>query len=471
MPNSIVVGMLWGDEGKAKILDELVQEAKEDNNQKVWVVRFQGGPNAGHTMCVRKDDELVKFVTHAAPSGLTSNSEIAIGPHTAFDTEKFMKELNEARELFNYDAGIHISERVGILFDYHRIIDGLQEAKRKNKVGTTKSGIGPFYMDNANRATRITFADYVGDNFHDKLKEVLKQKNKDLEEAKSLIPEFEDYSLSNYIEKLIAVHNPIREELKEFVCRLEYRLREALENGENIIGEGAQGTMLHVNMGTIPDVSSSHLLAPEGLASLGLPRRAFKIYGIEKIYPTRVGNGFMPTLAEDEFGVETQKNSGEAGATTGRKRRVGYPDWVISKYAAMLNDLDGIYLTRADCVQDKDLKVCTAYEIDGQEIAEVPLKLEIAKPFYSDKTYRWHLWDGTKDLSDPLKADKELAEKRKSLVEAGRDGLPEGLREFVENHDEYVRVPTIGVSIGPARGETIKLYKKYRPLIQREEFV
>lgn len=455
MPNTIVVGMQWGDEGKAKILDELVQEAKQINDKKIWVVRFQGGNNAGHTNYIlMPDGRLVKFVSHAAPIGVTSNSEIAIGPNVALAPEKFIKEVEEARQLFGYNAGIHISERTGILFDYHRKLDAWQESLRTGnlKIGTTGSGIGPFYMDNANRATRITFSDYVGDKFHDKIAEVLEQKI--LELAAARIP---GLVTGKYLDELIAIHDPIRKELKECACELEYRLHEALEKGENIILEGAQGSMLDVDMGTNPDQTSSHLLATDPLAGLGLPRRKFRIYGVEKLYPTRVGEGVMPTLADDDFGIETQRNAGEAGATTGRKRRVGYPDWVIIKYTAMLNDIDGIYLTRADNVQDKDIKVCTLYEVNGEITVKVPSRLETAKPIYSHRNYRWHLWNGPSDLSKPEEVDKILHDKRAAYVKGGLKSLPEGLQEYAADHEGYTGKPIIGISIGPARGEIVKL--------------
>lgn len=456
MVNACVVGLQWGDEGKAKILDDIVQEAKNESDKRVWVVRYQGGANAGHTICAKDlDGNLTKFVTHAAPSGLTSNSDIAIGPNVAFDPEKFLNEVNEARKVFGYNAEIHISERVGISFDYHKKLDAWHESNGECRIGTTQSGIGPFYADNAMRTSRITFADYTGDNFHDKLRQVLKAKSLELRTA-NIITE-------RYVDDLIAIHDPIRKELKPYNCRLEYRLNDALRNKESIILEGAQGTMLDVDLGTIPDVTSSHLLATEGLASLGLPRSAFKIFGVEKIYPTRVGEGSMPTLALDDFGVEVQKNAGEAGATTGRKRRVGYPDWVVLKYTSMLNDVDGIFITRADCVQGYSLKVCVSY-IDNYRrkgnhslIKEVPLKLENVLPVYIGKSYKYNLWEGDKDLSDPIKVDKALADKRRAYVEGGFKELPIGLTTFIKDQNEYVGKPVSGVSIGPSRGETVMM--------------
>jgi adenylosuccinate synthase len=481
MPEAIralFVGLQWGDEGKAKVLDDKIQEAVQMNDKRRWVVRFQGGANAGHSMYIPVDGKLVSFAVHAAPSGLTSKSDVAIGPQVAFDPVKFSREVAEARALFGYGAGIHISERTGVSFDYHSKIDlwleGLRAKKAGKEIGTTGSGIGPFYADNARRDTRITFADYVGDNFLDRIREVFESKDfevsealkfyewrmKELESQGKPLPKTSLPITSNkqkYLEALIALHEPVRKELRDFRCRLEYRLNDALKNNEHIIIEGAQGALLDVDMGTIPDVTSSHLLAPHAFASLGLPREKFMVYGVEKIYPTRVGSGPMPTLADDDFGVETQRQGGEKGVTTGRPRRVGNPDWVLIDYTARINDIDAIILTRVDVVQDKTIKVCTAYDVNGEITREVPLNLHGVKPIYENRQYKWHLWDGPTDLSKPELVDEALRDKRKAYVEAGYAGLPEELQEYVGDHDEYIGKPTAGISIGPARGEMVKV--------------
>ncbi|MBL7147585.1 MAG: adenylosuccinate synthetase [Nanoarchaeota archaeon] len=445
------VGLGFGDEGKGNQVDGGVAFAKSfDEGKRTVVVRFQGGPNAGHTIySYGLDGKLIEFITHAAPSGLIGNVDIAVGPSVAFDTEKFINELKGAGELFRYNGRVMISERAGILFDYHRKLDVWREMSGK-KIGTTKSGIGPLYEDNERRTTRITFYDYISNRFHDKLKEVLKLKKLELSAAGIL-----EEGIDKYCEKLIAIHDPIRKELAPFVERLEYRLREYLMNGDNIIIEGSQGTGLDVDMGSISDVTSSHLLAPYAFASLGLPRNAFKIYGVEKVYVTRVGEGVLPTLATDGFGDIVVKNAGEFGATTRRKRRVGYPDWVFTKRSAMLNDCDGIILTRVDVVQDLELKVCCSYDINGEIVEEVPLDLSTVKPIYKDKKFKWHLWDGPSDLSNPIDVDNQLKDKRKEYVEGGLEGLPLGLQNYIKEHDNYVGCPIIGASIGPSRGETV----------------
>ncbi len=445
-----IIGLQFGDEGKGKIVDKLVAQAKSQGGKTV-VVRFQGGTNAGHTIYAKdKEGKLIEFITHAAPTGLATNSDIAIGPNVAFDPEVFVEEINLAKEYFNYAGKIMISERTGVLFDYHRKLDAFKESKDKN-IGTTKSGIGPFYKDNADRLSRITFNDYVSDEFPGKLKEVLHFKKLELEAA-GIMNDLEGYHV-----ELLKAHEKIRAELKQFKVRLEYRLNDYLSNGDHIIIEGAQGSNLDVDMGTIPDVTSSHLLAPHAFPGLGLPRKRFKIYGVEKFYPTRVGNGLLPTLDEEDFGPKIVKNAGEFGATTGRQRRVGYPDWVLVKRSVMVNDCDGIFLTRADNMQDHKIKTGIAYEFEEGQASELPLDLStIKKPIYSDKIYSFNLWDGPEDLSNAIEVDSILKEKRNFYVKGGFDSLPGELKEYIKDHDDFVGCPIVGISIGPGRDEMVE---------------
>ena len=425
--------------------------AKNINSEnRLLVVRYHGGANAGHTVLVRDENgKLIRFVTHSAPSGLTSNSDIAIGPDVAFNPISFAAELDSAVKIFGYNGKVLISNRVGILFDFHKSIDTHSEDHDSLNIGSTKQGIGPFYQDNTKRTTRITFQDYISDKFTDRLKEVLNLKRKELEDA--------DVWNEKLFDGLIEQHKYPRERLKSFGVNLEYCLkRDYLDKGNHIIIEGAQGTGLDVNMGDMPNVTSSHLLAPFAFPSLGLPRSKFKIYGIEKIYPTRVGNGHLPSLAEDKF-AEIGKNAGEIGVTTGRKRRVGYPDWVFVKRAVMINDCDGIIITRVDNVQDNPIKVCVNYSLNGSLTDEVSCSLTGSNAIYNDKTYEWHLWDGPKDMSDPILVDDILKDQRAEYVKKGFDSLPFELKQFVKDHDEFIGCKTVGISIGPSRGETVYL--------------
>jgi adenylosuccinate synthase len=439
--------ILWGDGGKAKHADEAAARGMaRDDGKRTVVARFQGGPNAGHTIYVRMPHgKLKKVVTHAIASGIASGADIAHGPDFALDTEKFVTELAGAQKLFDYKGRVMISERTGILFDYHRRLDGWREGRRINRVGTTLSGIGPFYEDIARRTTRVTFADYIGKNFHDKLQSVLNEKSPELVAAGILTP--------SYLDELVAVHDPIRTEIASFAERLEYRLWEYLDGGHHIVIEGAQGLGLDVTHGTIPDQTASHLLSYDAFGSLGLPREAFKIIGVEKAYPTRVGNGDMPTL--NGTMSEAGQKAGEWGATTGRKRRAGQPDWVYVKRAARLMGCDEIALTRGDCVQDVEITPATAYIVDGVETPEVPLKLAGVEPVYG-KAYEWKLWDGPRDVSDPSIVDSELCEHRQRYVAQGFESLPDGLRNYVQDHDAFVGVPTSQVGIGAVRGETVR---------------
>lgn len=444
-----IVGALGGDEGKGKVVDEMVNYAKELNDGKrIIVIRFQGGANAGHTLYVKgKDGQLKQFITHSSPSGLASNVDIAIGPDVAFNPINFYEEITSAKEIFGFNKEVLISERTGILFDHHKMIDAYREDNAVKKIGTTKSGIGPFYEDNARRNTRITFNDYVSDNFSKKLKEVLDIKKLELEVI--------GIDISKYYNETILKHEKIRKELKKYSCRLEYKLQDYLKRDDHIIIEGAQGSILDINMGTIPDVTSSHLLLPYAFPSLGLSRKDFKIICVEKIYPTRVGSGYLPTLSEDGFGDSTVTRGGEFGATTGRKRRVGYPDWVLAKRAALLNDADLFYLTRIDVVQGEELKVCNEYDIDGEKSIEVPLELSLAKPVYMDKTFTFRLWENVDNVSKALEVHDELSPLRQKIIKGGYTNLPQGLKDFVEEHDKFVGCKTLGISLGPATGETV----------------
>jgi len=443
----VIVGVYLGDEGKGKIVEEETDRALGLNDGKrVVVVRFQGGNNAGHTLYpLDKRGKRVKFVTHAAPSGIARNTDIAIGPDVAFNPLAFASELKEAKELFGYNGRVLISDRAGVVLEYHQLLDAANE-RNGNGVGSTKRGIGPFYQDNARRTTRIPFGEYVSHRFENILHKVLDLKRTEIGTNEINLVKLRDRILSD--------HEIIRRELRGMEENLEYRMRDYLDNGDHIIIEGAQGTGLDVNMGDIPNVTSSHLLAPNAFATPGLPRRSFKVIGVEKIYATRVGKGNLPTQANDEF-ASVGDDAGEVGASTGRKRTVGYPDWLGVRRGVMLNDCDEIVLTRADCVQDREIKVCVAYDVNGFLREEVPRSLEGVRPGYSGTSYKWKLWDGHRDVSDALKVDDKLREIRQNYVKSGFNGLPESLQQFIKDHDKFVRCRTTGVSIGPASGETV----------------
>jgi adenylosuccinate synthase len=269
------VGLQWGDEGKGKLVDEAVHRAQQlADGRRTVVVRYQGGANAGHSVYVRKGDELVKFVTHAAPTGLTNNADIAIGPQVAFNPLAFADELEGARGLFRYDGRVLVSERAGVLMDYHKILDACWEKKAGGGVGTTKQGIGPFYVDNARRTTRITFADYVSEGFADTLGRVLRLKEPELRDAE---PEFEAAGIrrAELLDMLVAKHDVVRRALRPFATNLEDSMYNHLTGGHHMIIEGGQGSGLDVDMGTIPDQTSSHLLAPHAFPSLGISRSPF----------------------------------------------------------------------------------------------------------------------------------------------------------------------------------------------------
>jgi len=453
------VGLQWGDEGKGKIIGGRIEHINSLNdNKRTVVIRYQGADNAGHSSFVRDSTgNLIKFVTHAAPSGLPYNKDVAIAAHVALNPISFINEVNEARKLFNFNARILISERTSMIFDYHRKLDAWRENSNDsgNKVGSTKRGVGPVYEDRARRTTSINFEDYISNEFPDILRKVINRKKPELELAGIII------GRNNYFEELLDIHEPIRKELAQYTERLEYRLRDYLNNGDHILIEGAQGTGLDVDQGTIPYTTSSHLLSHSAFAATGLPRRKFKVYGVEKLYPTRVGSGIMPTFDFGDFGTKVGKNAGEIGASTGRKRDVGYPDLVFLKHSAMINDCDGIITTRVDNVQDMEIKVCTGYDYKGNLTDEVPLDLRNVKPVYDKKRFIWHLWEGPGDLSDPLKVDAALRQHRQKYVKEGFYSLPSNCKDYFAFKDNFVGVPTVGISIGPESGEIINLIDKF----------
>ena len=443
----VIVGLLWGDEAKAKVLKERAERAKRRNPGKRTVVaRFNGCDNAGHTnMIINRIGRPVKFPAHMTTGGLVTNSDMAIGPDVGFNPISFLSELDLAKKSIDYEGRILISERAGVLFNYHREIDRMRE-KDGGGVGTTIKGNGPVYEDNARRTTRLTFADYLSARFPERLREVLELKKSELVEA--------GLNLDTLFESICAEHIESRERLKGTASQLEYELRNYLDRGDNILLEGAQGNGLDVSLGDLPNVTSSHVLAPHGLASLALPRERFKIIGIEKIYATRVGKGDMPTYATDDF-ADVGDQSGEVGVTSGRKRRVGYPDWVMAKRGVMLNDCDAVIITRADCVQDREIKTCIAYRVNGIVTTHVPMSLKGVEPVYSGSRYRWSLWPGERNLADPVAVDKALKQVREDYVRKGFEGLPGSVKEFRKAHDEFVGCKSIGISIGPASGETV----------------
>ena len=423
MPAIVLIGAQWGDEGKGKATDLLADSTD-------LVVRYQGGNNAGHTVVVGDD----VFKLHLIPSGiLYPHVTPVIADGVVIDPKVLIAELDglEAKGLDAY-ARVKVSGNAHLIMPYHRELDMLIERRLgSNKLGTTKRGIGPAYADKASR---------VGLRFQDLFDEkILRQKLEAALELKNLI-------LSRIYNRLPMNADEIADEYLGYAERLQNQLtdttamiHESLEAGKRIILEGAQGTLLDLDHGTYPFVTSSNPVAGGALTGAGLgPKHIDRVIGITKAYVTRVGAGPFPTELFDEVGERMTEVGGEYGTTTGRRRRVGWFDAVLARYAARVNGLTDIFLTKLDVLSGFDtLRICTAYRHDGAEYEHFPPHQSIfhhAEPIYEDLD-GW----GT-DISQAT---------------AYRD-LPLEARRYVDVVEARGGVPVTWVSIGPKRSQTLQ---------------
>ena len=368
--NRIIVGCQWGDEGKGKVVDLLA--AKAD-----IIVRFQGGANAGHTICV--DDN--KYILHLLPSGIIHPDKICyIGNGVVIDPFGLKEELDIlTKKGIDYKGRIFVSPAANLVLPYHKLIDTIQENNRgTSSIGTTKRGIGPAYVDKVAR-NGIRVADLFSP-------ERLKKR---LEYQKILKERYltgSDDERSN-LEKTFIELEKITPLFKELAVDVSLELYKAKQNGKSVLFEGAQGSMLDVDLGTYPFATSSNTTTGGALTGLGVgPKMIDEVVGIVKAYTTRVGAGPFPTELIDETGDLLRHNGDEFGATTGRPRRCGWLDLVALKHAVRINGVESIAITKLDVLDKMDeIKVCTAYELNGKKLNEVPLdlaELSYVKPIY-----------------------------------------------------------------------------------------
>ena len=368
--NRIIVGCQWGDEGKGKVVDLLA--AKAD-----IIVRFQGGANAGHTICV--DDN--KYILHLLPSGIIHPDKICyIGNGVVIDPFGLKEELDIlTKKGIDYKGRIFVSPAANLVLPYHKLIDAIQENNRgTSSIGTTKRGIGPAYVDKVAR-NGIRVADLFSP-------ERLKKR---LEYQKILKERYltgSDDERSN-LEKTFIELEKITPLFKELAVDVSLELYKAKQNGKSVLFEGAQGSMLDVDLGTYPFATSSNTTTGGALTGLGVgPKMIDEVVGIVKAYTTRVGAGPFPTELIDETGDLLRHNGDEFGATTGRPRRCGWLDLVALKHAVRINGVESIAITKLDVLDKMDeIKVCTAYELNGKKLNEVPLdlaELSYVKPIY-----------------------------------------------------------------------------------------
>jgi len=423
MPNAVIVGAQWGDEGKGKIVDILAENAD-------IVVRFQGGPNAGHTVVV--GDE--KIILHQIPSGiLHPQKRCVIGNGVVLDIETLLIEIKnlKAHGYFQNDAALLISEAANLIMPYHKQIDVAREIKSgKNKIGTTGRGIGPAYEDkSARRGIRVIdiFNDRV---FENKLKTILEEKNWYLREffKENIFP------LDEMIKQFVLV----RSSIEQYVKNTSVFLNDELKHGKSVLFEGAQGALLDVDHGTYPFVTSSNTVAAQAAIGSGVgPKHLDRIIGISKAYTTRVGGGPFPSELKDSVGNYLREKGGEYGATTGRARRCGWFDLVAIKHSIRINGLTHLALTKLDVLSGlKTIKVCTGYKYKNTLIHELSADvsvLENSEPVYTE----------LEGWSEDLGAIKHL------------ESLPKATRNYIDFIEQQTEIPVTILSVGNRRDQVI----------------
>ena len=424
MSTTIILGTQWGDEGKGKIVDVFAQEAD-------WVVRAQGGHNAGHTL-VTKDKE---YKLHLIPSGILSpKAKCLIGAGVVLDPKILCQEIEMLK-----NNGIEVVKRLKVLesahliFPYHQMLDKLNEqSRRKDPIGTTLSGIGPAYADKVNRIG-IRLGDLEDPNlFKEKLSVVVKHYNRLFTQLYN--EEQIDLNL------LFDQYRKYWEILKSFVCSTEDNpIYKAIRENKKILFEGAQGTFLDTSFGTYPYVTSSSTLASGICMGAGVgPRDISSVMGVVKAYTTRVGEGPMPTAFERVEGFPMQTEARELGVTTGRVRRMGWIDLPLIKHAVELNSIDQIALTKLDILdQVKTIRLCVGYKVGSKTLKKLPLQtnlLQQIEPIYEEMT-------GWMEKTDSMTSYSQLPAKAK---------------EYIERIESYCECSISYVSVGPKRSQLIK---------------
>ncbi|MEK7847431.1 MAG: adenylosuccinate synthase [Chloroflexota bacterium] len=421
MPAVAIIGAQWGDEGKGKVVDYLAAKVS-------IVVRYSGGNNAGHTVI----NQYGEFRLHLVPSGIFYPQMTGvIGNGVVVDPEVLLEEIESLRRAGVDTSHLYISQRATLIMPYHRLLDGLEEESRgEGSLGTTRKGVGPAYVDKAARLGIRVGELLDPPTFRQRLAQVLEQKNAII----SGIYHAPALSLNEIYETYCS----FGERLAPHICYTEPLLQEALGKGRMVLLEGAQGTLLDVDFGTYPYVTSSSPAVGGACTGAGVsPAHITSIIGVFKAYPTRVGQGPMPTLIEGEIQDLVRERAHEYGATTGRPRRCGWFDGVAAAYAARLNGFTAVALTRLDVLDVLPrIKVCRAYHYDGQRLEEFPASisvLEQCRPEY-----------------------EEVPGWLTSTAEVRRwEELPPQARAYVEQIEELAGCPVALVSVGPRREQTI----------------
>ena len=421
MPAVVLLGAQWGDEGKGKATDLLGDRVD-------YVVRYQGGNNAGHTVVIGDQ----KYALHLLPSGILSPNVIpVIGNGVVIDPAVLLQEIKDLNERGINTSKLKISSNAHLITPYHRTIDKVSERfLGKSKIGTTGRGIGPAYADKINR---------IGIRVQDLFDQsILKQKIEAALHDKNqiLVKVFNRKGIT--VDEVINEYLGFAEALKPYVTDTSLLLDQALQQGKVVLLEGSQGTLLDVDHGTYPFVTSSNPSAGGASTGSGIgPTKITRVIGILKAYTTRVGSGPFPTELFDEDGEALRKIGGEVGVTTGRNRRCGWFDAPIARYAVRVNGLTDFFLTKLDVLTGwEKIPVCVAYEIDGKRVEELPASqsdFHHAKPIY-----------------EYLSGWKENISKARSVAD-----LPKNAQEYVKFLEKISGAPMSAIGVGPGRDETI----------------
>lgn len=421
MAVDLLLGLQWGDEGKGKIVDVLTKDYD-------IIARFQGGPNAGHTL----EFDGIKHVLRTIPSGIFHEKSMnVIGNGVVIDPVVFVKELEGLDQFkIDYKKKLIISRKAHVILPTHRLLDAASEAsKGKAKIGSTLKGIGPTYMDktgrNGIRIGDLELADW-------------KDKYRALADKHEAMIDFYNVDIQYDLDELEAEFFEAVETLKtlQFIDSEEY-LYKAQKAGKTILAEGAQGSLLDIDFGTYPFVTSSNTTAAGACTGLGVaPNQIGEVYGIFKAYTTRVGSGPFPTELFDEIGADMAKIGHEFGAVTGRPRRCGWLDLVALKYACQVNGVTQLMMMKGDVLSGFDsIKICTSYTYKGKEISHLPYNIEPENitPIYT--TYKG--WD--EDLTKMTRKEE----------------LPKNLLDYIDFIEKETQIPIKIVSVGPDRKQTI----------------
>ena len=413
-----VIGTQWGDEGKGKVVDFLCEDAD-------YVVRFQGGSNAGHT--IKVGDEKYKF--HLLPSGVVRGKTCVIGNGVVVDPEVFLKEIDSLRKR-GREPRVMVSDRANVIMPYHKILDGAEESYLgKKRIGTTKRGIGPCYSDKMARKG-IRVGDLLDEELlRDKLESILPIKEK-LAEIYGVRFDFD-------MDELVEKYTEYGRKMEPYITDTIAELSRAVREGKNILLEGAQGVMLDIDFGTYPYTTSSNTISGGACTGSGIPPKCIdEVIGVVKAYTTRVGMGPLPTELKDEIGKHLQERGGEFGTTTGRARRCGWLDLVVLKYSVTVSGVDKIALTKLDVLDGlREVKVCVGYEYDGRMMDTVPSNIKIlenVKPVY-EKLNGWKSVSGAKAFED----------------------LPKEAKKYIKFIEDFLDIDVFLISTGAEREKTI----------------